>query len=488
MYRLVLYVLLFILGVATVFSVVGILPSNPASIIGGTLFIIGVSWGTNKLFSRVFGAQVNVESIYITGLILALIVTPATSPHDVIFLFWVSVWAMASKYIFAIHKKHLFNPAAIAIAITAISINQGGSWWIGTASLMPFVLFGGLLITRKIHRFDLVVSFIVTALIAILGMKIYQGGDAIATLGKVFITTPILFFAFIMLTEPLTTPPTRVLRIWYGALTGILFAPWVHIGAVYSTPELALLVGNIFAYVVSPKYKLILKLKEIVPVAKDVYDFVFEHSRAFRFAPGQYLEWTLGHTNPDNRGNRRYFTIASAPTEENIRIGIKFYKEPSSFKEALGALNKGETIIASQLSGDFVLPKDPKKKFVFIAGGIGVTPFRSMIKYLIDKNEPREIVLLYANKAPEDIAYKNIFDEAKKLGIRTIYTITEHVEGWTGNTGYVNEEMIRKEVPNFLEYTFYISGPHAMVESYHSMLHNMGVAQKNIKTDYFPGF
>ena len=488
MYRLVLYVLLSILGVAAVLGVMGIIPYGAENIIGSTFVIIGVSWLTNKIFARAFKAQMNVESVYITGLILALIVTPATSFHDVVFLFWVSVWAMASKYIFAINKKHLFNPAAFAIALTAVTINQSGSWWVATASLMPFVLIGGLLITRKIHRFDLVLSFIVAAMVAILGMKIAHGGDIVAASGKVFINTPILFFAFIMLTEPLTTPPTRMLRVWYGMITGFLFAPWVHIGTIFSTPELALLVGNIFSYIVSPKYKFVLKLKEIIPVAQDVYDFVFEHARGFRFSPGQYFEWTLGHTNPDNRGNRRYFTIASAPTEDNIRIGVKFYKEPSSFKEALGALNRGEAIIASQLSGDFILPKDQKKKLVFIAGGIGVTPFRSMIKYLIDKNEVRDIVLLYTNRFPHDIAYKDIFEEAKKFGIRTIYTVTERTEGWTGNTGYINKEMISKEIPDFGTRTFYISGPHGMVESYHSMLRGMGISQKNIKTDYFPGF
>ena len=492
MYRLVLYYLLFLLGVAVLLSTFGMLPYNPLAIVFSAIFLTVVSWLTNKIFSRVWSVPTNVESVYITALILALIIAPARSLNDLSFLAWAAVWAMASKYILAVRKKHLFNPAAFAVALTALTLNQSANWWIATLSLAPFVLVGGLLITRKIRRFDMVFSLIGFALVSILGMKIFEGGDALAAFGKIFINTPILFFAFIMFTEPLTTPPTRGLRILYGALTGFLFAPWVHIGSIYSTPEIALLCGNMFAYLVSPKDKLVLKLKVIVPVAQDVYDFVFEKTDRFAFHPGQYLEWTLGHPHPDNRGNRRYFTIASAPTEKEIRIGIKFYNDPSSFKDALGSLNQGETIVASQLAGDFILPNDPNKKLAFIAGGIGVTPFRSMIKYLADMGERRSIVLFYANKSAQDIAYVDVFnDAARRVGVRTVYTITDKnaiPRGWNGETGYIDKAMIAKEIPDFRERIFYISGPHAMVENYYSVLRTMGIPRRQIRTDYFPGF
>ncbi|HQT83050.1 MAG TPA: FAD-dependent oxidoreductase, partial [Candidatus Paceibacterota bacterium] len=132
----------------------------------------------------------------------------------------------------------------------------------------------------------------------------------------------------------------------------------------------------------------------------------------FTFRPGQYLEWTLGHRFSDNRGNRRFFTIASAPTEADgmVRLGAKFYEPKSSFKRALGAMKLNDAISVSHLAGDFVLPKDKKKKLVFIAGGIGVTPFRSQVQHLMNTNDKRSVTLFYSNKTASEIAYKYIFD------------------------------------------------------------------------------
>ena len=119
-----------------------------------------------------------------------------------------------------------------------------------------------------------------------------------------------------------------------------------------------------------------LRLKEKVQLAPDIYDFIFVPTRKFAFAPGQYMEWTLGHDEPDSRGNRRYFTLASSPTENTLRLGVKFYQQSSSFKSALLAMDQQSEIVAAQVAGDFVLPDDPRQKCVFIAGGIGITPFR----------------------------------------------------------------------------------------------------------------
>ena len=92
----------------------------------------------------------NVESTYISALILALIITPLQSYNDLWFLGWAAVLAMASKYILGIKGKHLFNPVAFAVALTYFTINQSASWWVGNATMLPFVLVGGLLVVRKI--------------------------------------------------------------------------------------------------------------------------------------------------------------------------------------------------------------------------------------------------------------------------------------------------------------------------------------------------
>lgn len=490
MYRLMLYFLIGLVSIALVYSFFGVLPFSPFAIIFSTFFLILISWISNKVFATFFKVSTNVESVYITALILALIITPSVSLSALTFFGWAGVLSMASKYISAINKKHIFNPVAITVALTAITLNQSASWWVGNGWTMPFVVAGGLLIVRKIRREDLLFGFLATALAVFSGFIYLRNGDFVGSLSTVFFESPFFFFAFVMLTEPLTTPPAKKWRLMYGVMIGILFAFPIHLGKFYSTPEIALVLGNIFSYIVSPKQKLLLTLKEKFKVGSDIFDFIFVPSRKISFLPGQYMEWTLAHKGVDSRGSRRYFTIASSPTENNLRLGVKFYPDGSSYKRAMSLMDNKTQIVASQLAGDFVLPKDMNKKLVFIAGGIGITPYRSMVRYLLDTKQKRQIILLYSNKTASEIMYKDVLDSAKhNLGIKTVYTLTEkHPVGWKERTGRIDAKMIEKEIPDWKERFFYLSGPHAMVAGFEQVLKNMGVNSSQIKTDFFPGY
>ena len=154
-------------------------------------------------------------------------------------------------------------------------------------------------------------------------------------------------------------------------------------------------------------------------------------------------------------------------------------------------MGRNAPIVASQLGGDFVMPNDKTKELVFIAGGIGVTPFRSMIKYLIDTNSQRSITLFYSERNIGEVVYTDVFEAARKqLGIKTIYTLTDKdiiPPGWA-RSGYITAEVIRAEVPNYLTSLFYISGPHAMVTAMQHNLLDLGVKKSHIKVDFFPGY
>jgi ferredoxin-NADP reductase len=308
---------------------------------------------------------------------------------------------------------------------------------------------------------------------------------------RLVIAAPLVFVAGVMLTEPLTAPPTRNLKRFYALLTGALFVPQLHIGALYSTPELALAVGNIFSWLVSPKQRVTLSLKRKARVAPSVVDFYFTPSQRLAFTPGQYLECTLAHPHADARGVRRYFTIASSPTEESILLGVRFYKRSSTFKTALYSLGGRTKLLAGQVAGDFTLPADANRKLVFIAGGIGVTPFRSMLKYLLDANQRRDIVLLYANKNASDFVYQDVLSEAqRRLGIRAVYTLTDQraaPANWQGARGRIDAQMIQAMVPDYRERTFYLSGPPEMVNEHEKALRGLGVSRSQIKKDYFNG-
>ncbi|RWM11920.1 MAG: hypothetical protein E5X80_23350 [Mesorhizobium sp.] len=489
MYRLVLYYLMALLGAAFVLSAAGLVPHDPAELAFTTGLVLAAGWIANRVFARIFEVPANSESVYITAMILALILDPvaATDFKGIGAAAFASVWAISSKYILAVGRKHLFNPAALGVALTALLLDRPATWWVGgNAWLLPFVLVGGVLLVRKLRRLDLVATFFGTALVTILATtdpSQYGSG-----LRETFSSSPLLFFAFAILTEPLTAPTTRWPRIAFAGMVGFLFAPNIHIGSFYFTPELALLAGNLFAYAVGPKGRFVLTLERIEQTAVDSYDFIFRSQRKLAFQAGQYLEWTLGLDRSDNRGNRRYFTVASSPTEQSVRLGVKFYPRSSAFKQALGTMKLGGTIHASQLAGDFTLPSDPSIKIAFLAGGIGITPFRSMLRYLIDRKEARPIVVLYGTESQEDIAYREVLGEARReLGIRTFHAVAKGA-GRGQYPGYIDARLVRLTMPDYFERTFYISGPQAMVKALRQKLLAMGVRRSRIKVDYFPGF
>jgi len=276
----------------------------------------------------------------------------------------------------------------------------------------------------------------------------------------------------------------------YGGIVGFLFAPDIHFLGIYSTPELALILGNIFSYCVSPKQKLVLSLQEKVIVAPRMMDFLFLPNKPLNFKPGQYMEWTLPHPHTDSRGNRRNFTIASSPTEDMLHIGVKFYEPSSSFKKALRALEPGEHIMAGQLAGDFVLPKDSQQKLVFIAGGIGITPFRSMLRYLIDTDQTRDIVLLYLISDQLETSYQDELQDATGHGVRIVLVLSgkNPANDWSGRTGLLTTSLITDEISDYSQRIFFISGPLVMIESSQQILHSLGVKQSRIATDYFSGY
>ncbi len=492
MYRLVLYYLILLLGAAFVLSYAHVLNSDPIALLFSTGLLLAVCGLTNWVFGKVFGATTNAESGYISALILALIITPVSSTHDIWFFIWAGVWAMASKYIVAINRKHLFNPVAFAVALTYITVNQSASWWVGSGPLLPLVWVGGVLIVRKLRRFDLVVSFLAASIGISLVLSIFNGDNPLAVFQNILLYSPLIFFAAVILTEPLTTPPTRPLRVAYGVLVGVLFSPQVHFGSFYVTPELAVLAGNVLSYLVSPKFALGLRLKRKIQLAPDVYDFIFARPPQMAFAPGQYMEWTLGHNDPDSRGNRRFFTLASSPTEAELRVGVKFYPQSSSFKKAMLAMDEQTEIVATQLAGDFVLPDNPNQKVVLLAGGIGITPFRSMIQYMLDTYQRRPTVVFYANKTVNDILYRDVLDRAQReLGIEVVYTLTDARKlpaSWKGRVGRLSPKLIQAVVPDYQTCLFYISGPNQMVDSFRGVLRDLGVKPANIRTDFFPGF
>ncbi len=488
-YRFTLYYLIALFLFSLLFSAFGILPYTLEDLLINLFIAIIVAYTANYVFAFIFRAKRNVESVFITALILVLII-PAF-PTDFTYIFLAAGVAMASKYLITIEKRHIFNPAAVSIAsIALLSPSHVATWWIGSVYMLPLVVIGGVLLTRKIGRGKMVYTFIGVYFILTILASFIHASSIQSTINLSLLSSPILFFAFVMITEPITSPSREKLQLIYATFAAFVFStPELRIFNLGFTPELSLCGANLLSYIMSPNYRLELVLYKKEKLSQNTAYFMFKANKRIKYISGQYMEWMLPHKHTDDRGNRRFFSIASSPTENNVALLARFYEESSSYKKSLYNLEPGEKIIVSELSGDFILSLKDKNPIVFIAGGVGIAPFRSMIRYIIDKRLNVDITILYSNKRYDDILFKDLFKEAKNYGVKTIYIITDDIpSNWNGETGYITNNMIKSEVPNYLISNFYISGPQLMVDNMNHLLLDMGVKRKNIKEDFFPGY
>ncbi len=211
----------------------------------------------------------------------------------------------------------------------------------------------------------------------------------------------------------------------------------------------------------------------------DVNTFIFEPEAPVSWQPGQYMHYKLDHPKADDRGAERYFTIASAPFEKHLQITTRFTNDNgSSFKKALLQLESSDEVEADGPRGSFVL-QDGDIKHILIAGGIGITPYRSMILQLDHDNQDKQIELLYANR-DENLVFGDLFKEVEAR--RQNF----HLHAFTGDKK-IEESDLQQYIqqPNTI---FYLSGPRGLVESFQHILEAHGLDEQRIKTDYFPGY
>jgi ferredoxin-NADP reductase len=356
--------------------------------------------------------------------------------------------------------------------------------------MLPALLITGIAVVAKVRKWVPVSAFLATAFV-VYAFEEWRFFGVVTddSLLRFFTSGPSLFLAFFMLTEPFTMPPTKRLQAGYGALVGFLSQTTLFLSVgIKMTPELALIFGNLLLYPATLKRKLILPLAKVREVAKDTYEFAFTKPLTLRFRAGQYLEWMLPHADADNRGIRRYLTISSAPSDALLRFTVRIGEQASTYKQTLQRMKTGDTIIASQLAGDFLLPRDPSRKIAMVAGGIGVTPFLSHIDHMQVANVPKhDSVLYYCNNTAVEIAYHDRLQAAAHmLPLKIVHILAkEKVDPY--EHGFLTAEIVRQHTPDFLERVWYLSGPPGMVNAYSKLLKDLGVKRRNIKKDFFPG-
>ena len=232
-------------------------------------------------------------------------------------------------------------------------------------------------------------------------------------------------------------------------------------------------------------------IKEKREVAKGTLFVVFDlQGEEVDFRPGQYFWVELpnrGHD--DDKGLRRHISVVTSPTERGV-LGLCTRLRDTAFKQTLAELEVGDEVDVEQPKGDYVLPEDTGPHYVFVAGGIGITVFRSMLRYVADTGEPYRVTLVYSNRDRESTPF---LDELQELedripGLSVVLTMTND-EGWQGETRYVGADLLRDHLGDDLgEHTYLIAGPPAMVEAVTEALSAVGVPEEQLLPDRFSGY
>jgi len=234
------------------------------------------------------------------------------------------------------------------------------------------------------------------------------------------------------------------------------------------------------------------KLLRRVEVAEGTMAFHFEKPSGFDFKPGQSADLSL--LNPpetDSEGNTRTFSIASAPSENQLMFATRM--RDTAFKRSLRKVPLGTEVKMDPAMGSFTLHKNSAKPAVFLAGGIGITPFSSVVRQADHDRLPHRLYLFYSNRRPEDAPFLETLQKLEKTNpnFRFIATMTEMARStkqWNGETGWIDKEMLSRHLSNLQGPIYYIAGPPAMVIGMRKMLVTSSIDEDDIRTEEFAGY
>ncbi|WP_411373656.1 FAD-dependent oxidoreductase [Arthrobacter sp. MPF02] len=487
MYRFVLLVLAVLAMYSLVLEVLGWLTFGIPEMLAHLALCLGLTYASNLALAALFRVRQHSESSLITGLLLYFLFWPSFQGMDVAGVALACLLASASKYALAWRGRHIFNPAALgafAVALTGLNV---ATWWAATPAMLWLLIPGVLLVlyrTRKVLMatvFTLVATSIITVELLRAGMTAGMG------VYQALAQRPVLFFVGFMLTEPLTLPPRRWQQLVLAAVVGVVFAVPYNLGFLANSPEAALLLGNLLAFLVGQRGGVKLRFAGRRKLTPSTTEFSFEPARPVRFLPGQYMELDLPHAVSDRKGRRRVFSMTSAPTEGLVKFGVRTAEPLSAAKKVLLALKPGDELTATSVGGDFVLPRDPHRPVLLIAAGIGITPFLSHLAS--GGLRERDAVLLLLARSAEEIAY---VEELRASGVRVLVRLADGSEppqdftAISGGGSRLDADRLKSLVPNINDREVYISGSPASVASLRRAARAAGA--RRVHVDSFSGY
>jgi len=207
------------------------------------------------------------------------------------------------------------------------------------------------------------------------------------------------------------------------------------------------------------------------------------------FKPGQYF-WVelLDPPYDDEKGPRRHITVVTSPTERGV-LGLCTRLRDSAFKRSLAEVEVGDEVEVEEPKGEFVLPEDTEQRYVFVAGGIGITVFRCMLRYIADTGKPYKVTLVYSNRDRESTAFLDELQELEQTlpEFRLLVTMTDD-DGWEGETRRIDAQMLRDHLGELQPFTYLVAGPPAMVEGVAGQLGEAGVPGEQVLASRFSGY
>jgi ferredoxin-NADP reductase len=228
-------------------------------------------------------------------------------------------------------------------------------------------------------------------------------------------------------------------------------------------------------------------LDHITQESATIRTFYFKPEKPIHYVAGQFIELSLPHDQPDDRGTKRWFTLSSTPGEEHISITTRYAGDTasSSFKRTLFGLQNGDDVHMSEPMGDFVLPKDPTIPLIFVAGGIGITPFHSMAGWLHAQHEHRDIRCMYGVRGEDDIVFQETF---KKADIHETIVVQNPSDAWGGERGGLTTDVVLGVGAPDAASLIFLSGPEPLIEALTKDLGHHGISKSQLVTDFFPGY
>ena len=259
MYRLILSSLVAITAIALVLSLLGQLSFAPLALLASAAVALVATIGSNWLIARVLRITPHSDSSLITALLIFVVLSPSLELWGLVSIAVAGVVASVSKYLLALRGRHVFNPAAVGVfVVTLLAFGplpefSYASWWLGTPYLLLPVAIAALAILYRTQRLTMGLVFIAVAAAAVLVRYVATGSEPLDALSYVFLSSPVVFFAGFMLSEPLTLPPRRWQQLTEAVVVALLFTVPFALGPLSNTPQLALLVGNLLAFVVGQR-------------------------------------------------------------------------------------------------------------------------------------------------------------------------------------------------------------------------------------------